>query len=192
METRRGYLKIIGAVGATCSFPFEADELYGQEHTHTPGAPRYNVPVVPPFEPKFFTAVEGLVVARIADLIIPPTDTPGATGAGVPHYIDSVVSQNPRQQGVFREGLQWLDAESMRAHQKKFLELSEAEQIEIVTPLSVSADNGRLNSPGATFFGAMKNQTADGYYTSYAGLVQELGYQGNQALSSFEGCVHEH
>jgi len=38
----------------------------------------------------------------------------------------------------------------------------------------------------------MKNLTADGYYTSYAGLVQELGYQGNQALSRFEGCVHEH
>jgi len=58
--------------------------------------------------------------------------------------------------------------------------------------LSASADAGHLDSPGPKFFGAMKNLTADGYYTSYTGLVQELGYQGNQALSRFEGCVHEH
>lgn len=188
METRRDYLKIIGAVGATCAFPFSADELYGQEHNH----PHYTIPEVPPFEPKFFTADEGRVVARLADLIIPPTDSPGATTAGVPHYIDSVVAQNPRQQPVFREGLAWLDAAATNLHGKKFLELSEGQQVEILTPLSEAADNGRLDEPGARFFGSMKNLTADGYYTSYAGLVQELGYQGNQALSSFEGCTHEH
>ena len=111
METRRDYLKIISAVGATCAFPFSADELYGQEHAHlhTPGSPHYNVPVIPPFEPKFFTAAEGLVVSRLADLIIPPTETPGAIAAGVPHYIDFVVAQNVPQQSVFREGIAWLE-----------------------------------------------------------------------------------
>ena len=29
-ETRRETLKILGAIGATCAFPFPADELYGQ------------------------------------------------------------------------------------------------------------------------------------------------------------------
>jgi len=189
METRRDYLKIIGAVGATCTFPFPADELYGQEqHTHG----HFNVPVVAPFEPRFFTVAEGLVIARVADLIIPATDTPGAVAAGVPQYVDSVVSQNPRQQAVFRQGIAWLDAEAVRFHEKKFVELQREEQIDILTPLSASADAGHLDSPGPKFFGAMKNLTADGYYTSYTGLVQELGYQGNQALSRFEGCVHEH
>jgi hypothetical protein len=185
METRRDYLKIIGAVSATCAFPFSADELFGQEHVH--GEPHYNVPVVGPFEPKFFTAAEGLVVARVADLIIPPTETPGAVAAGVPQYIDSVVLQNPAQQAVLRDGIAWLDAEAMRAHGTNFVELTEEAQIEMLTPLSAAVD-----IPGAKFFSTMKNLTADGYYTSYAGLVQELGYQGNQALSHFEGCVHEH
>jgi hypothetical protein len=190
MDTRRDYLKIIGAVGATCAFPFSADELFGQEHAH--GESHYNVPVVGPFEPKFFTAAEGLLVARLADLMIPPTDTPGAVAAGVPQYIDSVVLQNPAQQTALRDGLAWLDAEAMRAHQKKFFELDEETQIEMLTPLSAAADKGQIELPGAKFFRAMKNLAADGYYTSYTGLVQELGYQGNQALSHFEGCVHEH
>ncbi len=35
MTNRREALKIIGAVGATCVFPFAANELYGQ-HVHDP------------------------------------------------------------------------------------------------------------------------------------------------------------
>ncbi len=188
MESRRNSLKIIGAVGATCVFPFSADELFGQEdHSHASGGPRYNVPVTPPFEPKFFTAEEGLVVARLTDLIIPPTDTPGGAAAGAPHYIDSVVGQNPAHQQLFRSGIAWLNGRG-----KPFLELSEPEQIALLTPLSEAADAGKLEGEGVAFFQAVKNMTADGYYTSYAGLVQELGYKGNQVLASFEGCVHEH
>ena len=33
MENRRETLKIIGAIGTTCAFPFAANELYGQ-HQH--------------------------------------------------------------------------------------------------------------------------------------------------------------
>jgi hypothetical protein len=170
METRRNHLKIIGAVGATCAFPFSADELYAQhEHTHEP-------PAVPPFAPTFFTAEEGRIVSRVADLIIPPTDSPGAVAAGVPQYIDSVVSQNKEQQKLFREGLAALAA-------SQFRDLPDDQQIALLTV---------LNDAGDPFFVAVKSLTADGYYTSYAGLVQELGYKGNQVLASFEGCVHEH
>ena len=36
----------------------------------------------------------------------------------------------------------------------------------------------------------MKSMTADGYYTSQIGLVQELGYKGNTVLPSFPACTH--
>lgn len=177
MDTRRSHIKIIGAVGATCAFPFSADELYAQhEHTH-------EAPAVPPFAPTFFTADEGRIVARLADLIIPPTDSPGAVRAGVPQYIDLVVAHNPEQQKVFREGLIWIDAQARESHGSEFLELTEDEQVALLTHMQ---DNQM------PFFTALKNLTADGYYTSYAGLVEELGYKGNQVLASFEGCVHEH
>jgi hypothetical protein len=34
--------------------------------------------------------------------------------------------------------------------------------------------------------------TADGYYTSQIGLMDELGYKGNMALAAYPDCVHEH
>jgi hypothetical protein len=43
------------------------------------------------------------------------------------------------------------------------------------------------------FFGLLKNLTADGYYTSRVGLLDELGYKGNTALARFPSCtVPEH
>ena len=194
METRRHHLKIIGAVGATCAFPFSADELYGQqEHAH--GVPQTG-PAVPPFAPKFFNEKEGLVVSRVADLIIPPTDTPGAVQAGVPQYIDLVVLENKQHQSVFREGIAWLDRSAQEKNGAAFIALPEQDQIALLTPLAAAVDGNAApaenENAGIAFFRAIKKMTADGYYTSYAGLVQELGYKGNQALPTFEGCVHEH
>ncbi len=198
METRRETLKIIGAIGTTCAFPFAADELYGQtaapagaahEHEH-PGA----VPPGPagPYTAKFFTEPEMAVVSRVSDLIIPPTDTPGAVAAGVPRYIDGVVSANPEHQKRYREGIAFLDGEAASKFGKKFMELGEDQQIVLLTPLSEAAFRSEMKGPGEVFFHAIKSMTADGYYTSYAGLVQELGYKGNTALASFPGCAHQH
>ena len=183
METRRDSLRIIGAIGTTCAFPFAANNLYGQ-HQHATAAPAH--PAAGPFRPKFFTASEYRAISRLTDLIIPPTDTPGAAGAGVPEYIDYVVTNNPEHQAEVREGLAWLDAQ----RGKRFVDLTEEEQIELLTPLSEACDRGEVDFPGVKFFRMIKSMTADGYYTSQIGLVQELGYKGNTALTSFPGCDH--
>jgi hypothetical protein len=183
MESRRDTLKIIGAIGTTCAFPFAANDLYGQ-HQHATPTPA--PPPRGPYQPKFFTPTEYETVSRIADLIIPPTDTPGAAAAGVPEYIDYVAQNNPEHQSPMREGLNWLDQQSAG---KPFLALTEQQQIDLLTPLS-AADREDLSAPGAKFFAMLKSLTADGYYTSQIGLVQELGYKGNTALPSFPGCTH--
>ena len=42
-------------------------------------------------------------------------------------------------------------------------------------------------------FRLIKNLTADGYYTSRVGLLEELGYTGNTFLAAFPVCpVPEH
>ncbi|MGI8992065.1 MAG: gluconate 2-dehydrogenase subunit 3 family protein [Bryobacteraceae bacterium] len=198
METRRDTLKIIGAIGTTCAFPFSADELYGQ-HVHS--AALAPPPPAGPFQPKFFTASEVATVSRISDLIIPATDTPGAVDAGVPRYIDLVVSENPEHRKSFRDGIVWIDLHANRKFGKPFVQISEAQQIDLLTPLSEAADRAakhsdpdpeRILSVGAPFFRLIKNLTADGYYTSQPGLVQELGYKGNVALAAFPACTHEH
>ena len=104
MTNRRDTLKIIGAIGATCAFPYASDELYGQ-HVHVAG------PEAQPGVPVFFQADDFATISRIADLIIPPTDTPGAVQARVPSYIDLVVSSNVEHQSIYRTGLTWLKQE---------------------------------------------------------------------------------
>ncbi len=179
---RRGALKIISAIGATCGYPYASDELYGQtaEHHHE-SAP----PAPSPAKPSFFSPAQFRVISRIADLIIPATDTPGAVGAGVPIYIDTVVAKNQAQQKLVTEGLAWLA-------QKNFVDLSEEGQLAILRPLCDASDAGDLKERPVQFFNLLKNLTADGYYTSQIGLMKELGYSGNTAMAEFPTCLHEH
>jgi len=190
METRRDTLKIIGAIGSTCAFPFGANDLYGQQEHHHAAALAQVQSTRAPFTPKFFSAPEYQTVSRIADLIIPPTDTPGAAAAGVPEYIDNVLTNNSDVQKTMRDGLAWIDSQSTELHRKRFVELTEDDQIAILQPLSNAVDRAQANSIGALFFRMIKSMTADGYYTSQAGLVQELGYKGNTVLAAFPGCDH--
>jgi gluconate 2-dehydrogenase gamma chain len=183
MQTRREALKIIGAVGVTCAFPFSANELYGQ-HVHDHGA----LQEAQPSTPKFFNPAQLLIISRLSDLIIPPTDTPGAAAAGVPAYIDLVVNADPALQTSFREGLPRLDTISAsKFNGSTFLQLTEPQQVEILTALS------EASGQDGAFFHALKNLTADGYYTSRIGLMQELGYNGDGVLAAFpQSTIPEH
>ncbi|MCU1293524.1 MAG: Gluconate 2-dehydrogenase subunit 3 precursor [Bryobacterales bacterium] len=181
---RRSLLKIIGTVGATCAYPFASDDLYGQtadQHHHTP--PEQQA------QPRFFNDADFQTISRIAELIIPETDTPGAIRSGVPSYIDLIIARNTDQQLVVADGLRWLDAESRRVAEKPFLALTEGQQLAILEPLCDASDSGKPN-PGRNvqFFSLVKNLTADGYYTSKIGLIDELQYKGDKVLSSYPSC----
>lgn len=190
-ENRREALKIIGAIGGTCAFPFASNELYGQQeapvtapqHVHPRvGPPQRPATVGGPVKPGYFSEHEFAVVSRLADLIIPKTDTAGALDAGVPAYIDAVVGASKPLQEVCRAGFALPET-------KTFVEKSEADQIAILT---IWSEANPASKP-ARFFQLVKNLTADGYYTSYEGLIEELGYRGNQALTHFpEARLEEH
>ncbi|MBV8550222.1 MAG: gluconate 2-dehydrogenase subunit 3 family protein [Acidobacteriaceae bacterium] len=181
---RRSLLKIIGAIGATCAYPFAGDELLGQtvpQHEHFPAPAQAGQ--------RFFNEADFRTISRIADLIIPATDTPGATGAGVPEYIDMVIARNTEQQLLVADGLRWLDAEAGRiAPDRKFLEISEDQQLSILQPLCDAADAKSSQARNVQFFALIKGLTADGYYTSRTGLLEELGYKGNAVRSEFPAC----
>jgi hypothetical protein len=182
---RRGALKIIGAIGATCAYPFAGDELFGQSAESSEAAPVQNVG---PWKPAFFAEADLKTLAHIADLIIPETETPGASGAGVPQYIDYVVARNGWQQSLMADGLRWLDEESERTSGKKFIGLAEAQQLAVLEPLCELADKHEANARNVQFFALVKALTIDGYYTSRVGLMEELGYKGNMAMAAFPEC----
>jgi hypothetical protein len=180
-------LKIIGSIGATCAYPFASEDLHGQtnepDHHHHDAAPDSHP------QPQFFSQSDFAMVSRIADLIIPATDTPGAIGAGVPAYIDLVIARNTDQQLVAADGLRWVDAEAQRIGGKSFIDLSEPQQLSILEPLCEQSDAAtNSHARNVQFFSLMKSLTADGYYTSRIGLMNELKYKGNQALVSFPAC----
>ena len=224
-ETRRQALKMLGAIGATCAFPFAGDELYGQ-HIHATLA---QTPSLQPYAPTFFTPAEYATLARLTDVIIPPTETPGAAAAGVPEYIDRVVTLNKEHQPLIGAGLAWLERQAKNRFAREFLALGEAEHVAILQPLSDEIDRQRRDAHKARFrteaqgtsvyyaaitdkdvatpiapalpasaesdtdlpvrfFRLVKNLTADGYYTSRVGLIDELGYAGNKALAEFPAC----
>ena len=102
-------------------------------------------------------------------------------------------------QGIFHAGLSRLDTISeSRFATSAFLQLSEAQQVEILTSLSEAAEQKGVPKESvagddAAFFTAIKNLTADGYYTSRIGLLQELGYNGDAYLAAFpEFSIPEH
>lgn len=127
----------------------------------------------------FLNPTEMAWVKAFADTIIPRTDTPGASDAGVPAVIDRRFAANPDLAGRFRTGMKALDADAQSRFGAAFPALAAEQQIALLTPLG--------DDP---FFRMMKGLTVDGYYTSQAGLTQELGWHGNTFLTEFKGCTH--
>ncbi len=198
---RREALKILGAIGSTCAFPFSANELYGQQAPVTPpqqvhqhaGPPERPPSMKGAVKPGYFSEADFEAVSRMAELIIPTTDTPGAIEAGVPAYIDSVVGASRELQAICQAGLKALEERSQQIGSRAFAALTVEQQASVVTPWSQAVDAQRLESAGERFFQLIKNLTADGYYTSYAGLVEELKYSGNTALDHFpQSTIREH
>jgi gluconate 2-dehydrogenase gamma chain len=166
---RRKVLKLFGAIGATCAYPFAGDELYGQT-VHEHGAPHSPA--------HFLNETDFKTIAKITDLIIPATDTPGAVQAGVPEYIDFVISRESQHQSLLADGLRWLDAQAKEhGSADRFLELDERGQLAILEPLCEAADNEKNPGRNVQFFALVKRLCADGYYTSRVGLLDELGYK---------------
>jgi hypothetical protein len=122
-----------------------------------------------PYKPKTLTASEMELVAKLSDLMIPRTETPGASDAGVPEYIDRHLEHSP-DTAIFRRGL------------AEFAALPDERRLARMTEIS--------NEAGNPFFRMLKDLTIEGYYSSRAGLVEELGWHGNTFLSEFKGCTH--
>src|SRR2546423_10151350 len=76
--------------------------------------------------PRAMTGAQGAMVATIAEHIIPETDTPGARGAGVHRFIDTMLAEYyaPDERAAFLADLDDVDKRARDAHGKSFLKLS--------------------------------------------------------------------
>lgn len=85
------------------------------------------------YEPKFFSAEAYDFITKVADTIIPRTDTPGASDVGVPEVIDSMVADvyGTEVQQEAKQGLEMLMAKMNADNAEKgtFASLSDAERL---------------------------------------------------------------
>jgi hypothetical protein len=71
------------------------------------------------------------IIAEVAELIIPHTDTPGARDLAVPQFIESMLQQAfaSEDQQSFVSGLNDFDAAAQQAHGLPFLKLSPSQRL---------------------------------------------------------------
>jgi len=144
-----------------------------------------------PFAPAFFTPHEWDTVRVLADLVIPRDERSGsATEAGVPEYMDFMMTDRPDGQVPMRGGLAWLDNEAFERFGKTFVAATPQEQTTILDDIAWPKKAKPELSQGVAFFNMFRDMTASGFWTSKMGIT-DLNYQGNTFVAEWKGCPPE-
>jgi len=128
------------------------------------------------------------LVTEISEMIIPETDTPGATSVKVPQFIDLILTEwaSDQERAAFLAGLTDIDTRAANlpaGGTPRFVNLSKEKKTELLTAL----DAARREKSGAGLaFNRLKRLTIYGYFTSKPVQVDILktqmffdGYHGN-------------
>lgn len=188
--TRRNALKIIGATPVAAGLAIGTADADQAPAAHQHPAPASTAARKGPFKPKFFTPHELATVTMLADIIIPKDERSGsASEAGVPEFIDFMMTDRPDMQTPIRGGLRWLDSSCRKQFDKAFVDLSASDRTTILDAIAYPKKAAPEMSQGAAFFTALRNLVATGFYTSKIGIA-DVGYMGN-VPTVWNGCPQE-
>lgn len=128
-----------------------------------------------------FSDADVAVLDEIADTILPETKTPGAKAAGVGRFIAMMVTDtyDPREQRVFRDGLETLERESRMQNGGGFMASSPAQRLALLERIDREAIEYMRQPSSADrlhYFRMMKELTLLGYFTSEIGYTQAMRY----------------
>jgi len=172
---------VIRVLGATLAIPFlprsaEAGIALGERIHRQPGEVSFRT----------LNREQQALVTEIAEIIIPETDTPGATSVKVPEFIDLILTEwaSDDERSVFLAGLADIDARASALGAPRFVEQTAARKTELLTAL----DAARADTKGAGFaFARLKGLTVYGYFTSKP--VQERVLKTKMFFPSYQGDV---
>ena len=182
---RRDSLKMMGAASlagltwTACEPQTNTDVEEAHEHVHDN---EYHLSEADQelMDRQFFTEHELATVTVLGDLIIPADERSGsASDAGTPEFIEFMMKDQPWHQVGMRGGLRWLDHESSKQFGKNFVDLSEAQQKEILDQIAYPEQATPEMSQGVNFFNNFRNFVATGFFTSQIG-IEDLQYVGNR------------
>ena len=136
-----------------------------------------------------FLGAAGLavVVAEIAEILIPKTDTSGAKDAGVPAFIDTALDAlyPPEDQARFKAGLVEFETAARTGGGKPFLEQDEPARAAFVRHSLEAALAGEHNP--RPFILMTRELTLLGYFTSKVGITENMEYVA--VPTAYHGCV---
>ena len=176
---RRQVVRFLGAALALPFLPRSADAALELADTLHRRLSSGDVPF------RTLDADQQKLVTNIAEMIIPETDTPGATSVKVPEFIDLILTEwaGDDERASFLAGLADIDARAAALGAPRFVQLPSEKKVELL----VTLDAARAARTGAGLaFGRLKGLTVYGYFTSKPVQVNILktrmffdGYQGN-------------
>jgi hypothetical protein len=158
-------------------------------------APAHNAHSSAPPEPdrwlsykaKFFSPEEFHMLDSFTAILIPADETPGAREAHVAPFIDFVIASAaeyaPEMQTQWRSAMDWLKA-------SQFATMTPSQQLALIERMAEPEANRSKKHDGFPTYRLVKDITVHAYYTSRAGLVDNLEYKGNAYLTEFPGCNH--
>jgi hypothetical protein len=151
--------------------------------------------------PRTLNAHQHATVKAMAEMIIPRTDTPGASDVGVAEFVDLVLTEwyEEAERTRFLVGLAEVDLRGQTVFGKDFVDCSPLQQADILMVLGEkmteqTGDQARpLRRRGASapanFYAMLRHLTLTAYYTSEAGATDELNFE--MIPGSYQGCPAE-
>jgi len=138
------------------------------------------------WKPSFFTEDQGILISQVTEIIIPKTDTPGASEVGVPGFIDLMMKDvySKADQDKFQAGLKEFDEGAKSEYGDPFIELTDEQRSAYVKKVHDEAIRKGGERP---FILKVKELTLVGFFTSEAGATQVLQYVA--VPGEYHGCL---
>lgn len=146
------------------------------------------------WKPVFLTAQQATLIAEVAEIMIPRTDTPGAMDAGVPAFVDRMLQDtySKEDQERFTAGLAQFE-ERAKEQGGEFLKLERSQRIALVQRehdaalVAKEQTNTHPSDLRRPFVLMMKELVLLGYFTSEVGATRVLQYV--PVPGHYYGCV---
>jgi Gluconate 2-dehydrogenase subunit 3 len=141
--------------------------------------------------PRTLDTHQEAMLRAMTELIIPRTDTPGATDVGATTFIDLILTEwsDDRERTSFLNGLADVNGRTQTLFGKAFLECSSAQQSQILVALGEEMlqetndavprrrRRGLGGTSRASFYPMLRRLTLVAYCTSEAGATQQMHYE---------------
>src|SRR5690625_2960775 len=141
------------------------------------------------WNPENFNRSQADLISTLSDVILPATDTPGATDVGVPAFVEEMVftAYDEDARDTFMSGLEAFNQLARDEYGSDFIDLTTEDQYAFASDENRLAVGGDYVDPGTAYCLEMKELTMLGFFTSERGAKDVLQYV--KVQGRYEACI---